>query len=435
MKLDTIIIGKNKYISFAFLIIFTLFLYGCGKKQDPNRTRITVSFWGAPQEIEIIEKIIADWETENPGVDVMLDHTPYSGYISKILTRIAGGTEPDIIACEVNLFPNFWGKDIFLDLNPYIQKDQDFKKEDFFQPMLERFTIDEAIYGIPRDTAPFACVFYNKELFDKAGLDYPNDDWNWYDLLDKARKLTIKNENGDIAQYGFYTWAWQNFIYSNSGAMVDNVDNPSEFMLDEIEAIEGLQFYVDLINKYEVSPSPMNLVKLGMGVEMMFKTQRLAMLGSGIWETPSLRTIKGFEWDVVMFPKGPSGLRAFGTGGTAYCVMKSTKHPDLAWQIVKALTSNEAQIGSAESGLAQPARIEVAQGNSWAKSKKPPINKGMLNEAVEYVIYDPFHPRWREIKELYIKEKMDLIYMGKITIQKAMEELDPKINKFLKSTN
>ncbi len=424
-----------KYIIFVLLTIFVLEFLGCSKKSDFEKTKITVSFWGSPEEIDIIEDIISKWEKKNQDIDVLLDHTPYSGYMSKILTRIAGGTEPDIIACEVNLFPNFWGKNVFLNLNPYIEKDSEFKKEDFFKDVIKRFTINNKIYGIPRDTAPYACIFYNKDIFDKAGVEYPSDDWNWFDLLKKAKKLTFKNEKGQITRYGFYTWAWQNFVYSNGGHLVDDIENPAEFMLDSEEALKGLEFYVDLILKHKVSPSPMSLVKLGMGVEMMFKTQRLAMLGSGIWETPALRDITNFDWDVAMFPKGPEGMRAFGTGGTAYCIMKSTKYPEIAWQIIKALTSKEANERLAESGLAQPARIKVAESEHWAGSEKLPKNKGMLNAAIKHVIYEPFISQWREIKELYIKEKLDLVYMGRLTVEKAMKELGPKINQILQEEN
>jgi len=422
--------------SFIVLLIFlSFFLYSCGKKQETEKINITVSFWGTPKEIEIINDIVSKWEEEHPDVEVLLDHTPYSGYISKVLTRIAGGTEPDVIACEVNLFPSLWGKDVFLNLSPYIREDSTFNKNSFFPEVIKRFTIDSKIYGIPRDTAPFACVFYNKKLFDEAGVEYPSDTWVWYDLLEKAKKLTVRTEKGEITQYGFYTWAWQNFVYCNGGRMVDNVNDPEEFTLDNFEAVEGLDFYVDLILEHEVSPSPMSLVNLGMGADMMFKTGRLAMLGSGIWETPSLREIRSFGWDVAMFPKGPDGARAFGTGGTAYCVMQSTEYPGVCWDVVKALTSEEAQVKLAESGLAQPARIEVAEGPHWAGSESPPQNKSMLNEAVKYVVYEPFHPRWREIKDLYIEEKLDLVYMGKLTVEEAMKEVDSAVNKILKSEN
>lgn len=421
----------GKLVFFVLIICIIFFSSGCTRQQSEGKSEITVSFWGSPKEIEIINEIVSEWEKEHHDVEVLLDHTPYSGYISKILTRIAGGTEPDIIACEVNLFPNFWGKDVFLDLNPYIKKDETFKVKDFFPDVIRRFTIDGKVYGVPRDTAPYACIFYNKKLFDKAGIEYPSDDWNWFDLLRVSKKLTLRDNKGQIEQYGFYTWAWQNFVYSNGGQIVDKVDNPSEFALAEDKALEGLKFYVDLIRKHKVSPSPMSLVNLGMGVEMMFKTQKLAMLGSGIWETPALRDIKDFEWDVVMFPKGPGGIRAFGTGGTAYCIMKSTEYPDLAWEIVKKLTSIKTSSRLAEAGLAQPARINVAKGEHWAKDDKPPKNKGMLNKAVEYVVYDPFSPSWREIKQLYIKEKLDLVYMGKLSVEKAMKELEPKINEIL----
>lgn len=418
------------------LAIGLLLCSGCGRKEPEPQTakmqKIRFAFWGTPEEIDIISTIIRDWEREHPDVDVILEHTPYGGYASKILTRIAGGDPPDIIAAEVSLFTNFWGKGIFLDLTDFVKEDEEFNLKDFFPQIVSHFTINGRIYGIPRDIAPFACIYYNKKIFDEAGVPYPTDDWSWDDLLRIAKKLTIYDEKGRVKRYGFYTWAWQNFVLSNGGGLVDDVKNPTQLLLDRPEAREGLQFYVDLILKHKVSPTPSALINMGMGVQMMFMTGKLAMFGSGIWETPILRKIKDFDWDVVMFPKGPTGIRRFATGGTAYCILRTCKDPKLAWEVVKALTSVEAMQKMAQTGLTQPARISVAEGPYWAGSEEKPLNKGMLNEAVKYVVFPPFHPKWREVEELLIKPELDLVFNGQETLDKALSKIVPKANKLLK---
>lgn len=416
------IIEKLSLITLVVLFLFTF--YGCARRDLTEEVpEIVVAFWGSPEEIDIISEVIRDWDSKRQDVRVTLDHTPYSGYVSKVLTQIAGRVAPDIMAIEVNVFPGFWARDVFLDLTPFIEKDEEFSLYEFFPDALERFTIDGRIYGIPRDTAPFACIYFNKRLFREAGICYPTDDWNWDDFLKKAKALTQRDEDGRITRHGFYTWAWENFVYSNKGRLVDSVENPTKITLNSPEAIEGLQFYVDLIKKYRIAPSPVGLVDLGMDVQMMFMTERLAMFGSGIWETPALRKIEDFEWDVVMFPKGPDGIRAFGTGGTGYSILKSTKHPELAWEVVKALTRDEAQIKLAKTGLAQPANREIAQGPYWGESPLPPKNKDMLNEAVGYVIYEPFHPRWSEIRHKYIVPQLDLVFLGIRSVEEAVEEI------------
>ena len=87
------------------------------------------------------------------------------GSLYKILTRIAGGAAPDIIATEVDYFVTFASKGVLENLNPYFESDPTgFSKEEFFDGIVSRFTRSEQLLAIPRDIAPFACVFYNKKL-------------------------------------------------------------------------------------------------------------------------------------------------------------------------------------------------------------------------------------------------------------------------------
>lgn len=406
-------------------------LAGCGKSATVSDGAIKVAYWGGPEEITIIQDLIADWQQAHPDIPVRLEHTPFSAYVSRLLTRMAGNVAPDIMAVEVNLFPSLWAKDAFLPLTPLIDQDAEFKLGDFFPEVVKRFTVNGQVYAIPRDTAPFACVYYNKRLFDEAGLKHPTDDWDWDDLLHASRQLTKKDAEGRITQYGFYAWAWQNFVYSNGGKLVDDLYRPTRSMFDDPRTIQGLQFYADLMNKEEVAPTPVALGNLAMGAQQLFMTQRVAMFSSGYWEVPMLRNIKDFEWDVVMFPKGPKGVRAFGTGGTGYAILKSSKQPALAWQVMKALTGEEGQRRLAHTGLTQPANQQIAEGPDFAQSPEQPANKAMLNEAVKHAVYEPFIGEWREISELIIAPELDLVLHGKKTAQAAAGVIVPKMNAML----
>ena len=422
--------------AFFFWVSALLLWPGCSPKpkalsKTTSEVEIKVAFWGSPEEIDIITQSLSKWQTEHPNIRVRFEHTPYTGYDSKILTRIAGGAAPDVIAAEVNYFVTFATRGVFLGLNSFIKEDKDFSFEDFFAPIIDRFTVGGQVYAIPRDVAPFACVFYNQDLFDAAHIPYPTDDWTWDDLLTKAKMLTKRDETGRAVQYGFYGWAWQNFIYGNGGALVDDVKAPTKTLLDDPKSIEGLQFYADLINQYRVMPTPTALANIGMDVDMMFASGRLAMFLSGIWETPALREKYSFHWNVAMFPKNKDGVRHFGSGGTGYGILHTSKHPREAWEVVKVLTSARVQGELAEKGLAQPSLRSVAAGDKWALSPLPPENKKMLNEAVNDIVFDPFHPKWREIEAKYILPEFDLLKAGKETAAQAAKKLVPKINQLL----
>ena len=412
----------------ALIAVLLSVCLGCGKSpRQSGATPITVAYWGGPEEIAIIQDLIANWQKRHPEVHVRLEHTPFSAYVSRLLTRLAGDVAPDIMAVEVNLFPSLWAKGAFLSLQPFVERDQEFQLRDFFPEVVERFTVNGEVYAIPRDTAPFACVYYNKRLFDEARLPYPTDEWTWNDLSRLSKQLT-KVEDGRVSRYGFYAWAWQNFIYSNGGKLVDDLYHPTRCLLGEPKAVEGLQFYADLMNKEQVAPTPVALGNLAMGAQQLFMTQRVAMFSSGYWEVPILRQIPDFSWDVVMFPKGPRGTRAFGTGGTGYCILKSTKHQDLAWEVLKALTGDEGQVRLAQTGLTQPANRRIAEGSAFALSSEPPANKAMLNRAVQYARYEPFISEWREILELQILPELDLVFHGQKTAKEAAAAIVPKVD-------
>ena len=132
-----------------------------------------------------------------------------------------------------------------------------------------------------------------------------------------------------------------------------------------------------------------------------------------------------------MFPKNNEGVRYFGSGGTGYGILRSSKYPKEAWEVVKALTSEPVQSELAERGLAQPSLRSVALGKHWAKSPLPPVNKKMLNEAVNYIVFDPFHTRLREIEAKFISPELDLLRSGKETAEEAVRKITPQINQLL----
>src|SRR3989338_5049249 len=88
----------------VWLLTFFIFTAGCGGVSgEKGITEVKVTFWGGPEEVDIITHSIEDWQKTHPEIKVTFEHTPYTGYDSKILTRIAGGAAPDIITTEVEI--------------------------------------------------------------------------------------------------------------------------------------------------------------------------------------------------------------------------------------------------------------------------------------------------------------------------------------------
>ena len=440
-----------KNIKWLLLFVCAAVLFAvvsCSKKADvPEKTAggvpVRVAIWGDTSEKEIITKTVDDWQKSHPHINVQLEHIPAGNYIDKVLTEIAGGNPPDIIFCEVNVFVTLFYKNALMDLMPLLGTDKSFDIKNFFPEVVARFTRDGKVFCIPRDTAPFACIYYNKNIFDKYKVPYPTGDWDMDKFIDTAKKLTFDEagkhpgeagfNDKKIACYGFWGWTWQNFVYSYGGQLVDDINNPTKCLLGEKPAIDGMQAFVDLSYKYGVSPKPDALSNSGMSINQLFSMGKLAMYQSGIWDTPGLKRSVGdkFDWDIAMFPKGPSGKRGFGTGGSGYAILKACKNPKEAWEVVKCLSGDAGQEMLADTGLAQPANQNIASGKHWAGSIGAPKNKGMLNQAVKYVYYEPFHPLWREASDKFINQQVDLIIHKQLPVEEGMKRTAAKVDALL----
>ncbi|HJT25541.1 MAG TPA: sugar ABC transporter substrate-binding protein, partial [bacterium] len=317
-------------------VVLTLSLYGCSSNSG---TVIHISSWGTPEENQILSDLITDYNKAHPGITVQLDRIPFNEYVTKLLTQVAGGEAPDVIFVEVNNFVDLYLRGALESLNPYIQADH-MDLSGYYPQVVDRFTVDSQTYVIPRDTAPIGVIYYNKKMFDEAGVPYPTDDWDWATFVADGKKLMKASASGKVTRWGFIDeWplfdAW---VYDAGGSFADNVKHPTKWTFaTDPDTEKGIQFRADLMNKYKFMLPPASLSAMGgMGTSDMFVNGQVAMYLSGLWPTPRFRQqIKDFKWDVVMLPKNNTGFRAFSTGGSGYGILKISKHKKEAWDLIK----------------------------------------------------------------------------------------------------
>ena len=194
-------------------------------------------------------------------------------------------------------------------------------------------------------------VYYNKRLFDRFNVAYPDESWTWDTFIDAGKRLTV-DEDGDGAKefFGAANFPRQVFVRSFGG---EEFGPDGEFLLDRPESIEGLRLYIDLINKHGVFPSPSETRT--QAPQQMFETGRLAMFCLGIWSVPSFRRIDRFEWDIAIMPSGPRQVTAV----TAI---------ELATAVATAMTTT--RIGGPRAAIAGSAAA-ASWYSSMARSKKP----------------------------------------------------------------
>jgi ABC-type branched-subunit amino acid transport system substrate-binding protein len=206
-------------------------------------------------------------------------------------------------------------------------------------------TADGGQYGLPRDLNTII-LFYNKTMFDAAGIAYPDESWDWAKLVEAGKQLT-KDTDGDgtVDQWGFYTETtdmenyWSSLVWQNGGDIIS--EDRTKTLLGTPEAAGGIQFLQDLIYKEKVMAEPALFAETGDA----FEQGKAAMEANGSWLVPTHTAASaelGFTFGLAPLPSGPAG-RFTSVNPTGAVVYQGSKAPDAAWEFVKYLASPAAQ--------------------------------------------------------------------------------------------
>jgi multiple sugar transport system substrate-binding protein len=423
---------KRTAVLMAVILLVSCLPMGCSK--GPKGPQLRCIGWGGIEEAIILQKAVDEFKKVHPGVEVRMERAVFGEYISKILTQFSAGMAPDVMCVNAEQMPAFATRGVFLDLKPFVDKDPSIRLKDFYPEAIDHYTYQGTLTALPRDIAPIAVVYYNVDKFKKAGLSLPQDDWTTEQFLQTAKKLTKKDAAGKITQFGFVDdWPiWDVWVYAFGGRLADSEKRPTRCLLDSAEAAAGVQFRGDLIYKHKVLPSPSAMTAMGgLGNSDLFMNGTAAMYFNGIWSTPKLREIKDFKWDAVMFPRGPGKKRAIPLSAAGYSVVKGTKNPELAYELVKFLAGETGQRFMAATGLTQPALRTLAKSPVFLDGL-PPKSKGFLVDAVKHGHFQPMDPNVAEWYQM-VGSALDRVWTGDETAVTALSKVTQTINmKFYK---
>ena len=386
---------------------------------------ITYSIWGDPAEITNQQAVVDAFHAANPKITIKVTVSDWDTYWDKLQTGIAGGDAPDVFAMDGPLFPDYQSRDVLLDLKPYIDK-SGYDLGQLADQAVGDFTTESGQFGLPRDLNVIA-LFYNKAMFDAAGVAYPDDTWDWAKLVENARKLT-KDTNGDgkPEQWGFYTETsdmenyWSSLVWQNGGDII--ATDKKSTLLGTDQAVGGLQFLQDLIWKEKVMPEPPLFAEVGDA----FEQGKAAMEANGSWQVPTFLAA-GIQLGIAPLPKGPSG-RATSINPTGAVVYKGSKNPDAAWEFVKYLASPPAQTKLMELKASLPANKEVLAGPYSASFDGAKV----MADAVAYAKIKPSFKGYDEFTTELQNELNDNVFNApNKTVRQAIDELLPKLNEIL----
>ena len=351
---------------------------------------ITYMMWGAPEELQVWQAIVDDFQAANPNIKVNVDVSDWDSYWTKLNTLFAGGTPPDVFAMDAPLYLDWQSRGVLLNLQPYIKPGF---FESFYPQTLQAYKVSDGYYGLPRDFQTIA-VFYNKEMFDAAKVPYPSPDWTMADLRATAKKLTLDtNGDGKIDQYGFHTdlWDmelfWSEAIWANGGSIIS--DDHIKTLIGEPAARTAWEF-IDSMVKDGTLPGPTTAEQYGGD---LFQAKVAAMTTIGHWAVPGY-VQAGIKIGVAPIPKGSAG-NATSVNSAGFVISKSSKNPDAAWKFVEFALSEAGQTRLAQLGFAIPVLKKIAESDAYLKQPGD-LDQKLFLDALQYAHTKPVFKGYEE---------------------------------------
>ncbi|HEY0868165.1 MAG TPA: sugar ABC transporter substrate-binding protein [Fimbriimonas sp.] len=311
-----------------------------GVVRSDRPVELEMSVWGMPWENDLYTKIyIPEFERQNPDIKVRFHH--FEDYGNRILLSHAGGIAPDVIRQNLDFSMGWIRRGMNLPLDRYIDGPDGIDRKDFIPILWDGLRFEGKTYGVPQDINILA-LFYNKDLFDRAGMAYPDENWTWSDLKRANERLT-QDADGDGhpdvigLDFAWGSFTFRPFVYQAGGKFWN--EDGDRTVIDSPESIEALAFYRTLMQKYTLTRS--NSQRGGLGPDKFFEAGKVAIYVDGSWRTPSLKkNAPKLRFGVAPMPRGKKPMSV--SSSCFWAVSSQTKNPEAAWKLVKFLSSKEA---------------------------------------------------------------------------------------------
>ena len=382
--------------------------------------RISFMFFGDAAERTAYERLAAEFMRRHPDIHVTALHIPGQGdYRKRLGIDFAAGTPADVVLLNYRRYGAFAAKGALEPLGPYLERSRMINERDFYAQAIEPFRWQGTITCIPQNLSSLV-VYYNKDLFARAGVPPPTPDWTWDDFLHAARTLTRDTKGaGRVDQYGLGTevslFRVAPFIWQNGGEIVDNTQAPTRLTLDASRARDAIQWFVELQTKHHVTPDAVE--EKAESSESRFLNGRLGMFLNSRRGVPTYRTIKGFDWDVAPLPRRHQ--RAGILHADAYCVPKVSKAKAAAWTFVEFANSADGQRAIASTGRTVPSLRLLAESPAFLDPEARPRNSRVFLHEVPSIRAVPVTAGWVDVEDL-AGEELARAYYGRATVDEAI---------------
>lgn len=428
----------KKHSKFSALILTALFcassIIGCGSDSksslDSNKTttnleessteqvNLTFSIWDSNQKTAM-ENIAKAFTKENPNITVTVEVTPWDQYWTKLQASATGGTMPDVFWMHPEKIYDYVDGSMLMDMTDRI-KSSELDLANYPEFINGDFNVNDKQYGIPKDYSTVG-LWYNKDIFDAAGIAYPDDTWTWDTWMDTAAKLTNKDKGiyGMLAPCNGQNY-YYNLIWQNGSDIISQDEKDS--LYDDPKTIAAIQYATSFIEK-GYSPTTSDFANTT--ADQYFESGKAAMITAGSWMTGEYLAVDGLNCDVAPMPKGTQ--RGSICGGMGYSIAANTKHPEESWKFMEFLAGEEANLIQSKSGAA----ISAYKGTQepWVAGFST-IDAQVFVDASEYG-YSSQYCSSRDDWSTVETDMMTQIFSGTLEVKDGCKQLADTIQQIL----
>lgn len=358
--------------------LLALFLSGCGDGEHAQRV-VRVSNWlnaaVNPAFLSLERTFEREFEANHPGVRLISEPIPGPGrYAPKLLLAHLAGSVPDAGYLDAASEAVFINNGVVADLMPFIRADPEFSLDDYFPEIVDTFRRGDKLYAVPLDFTPMV-IFYNKRIFEAAGVAEPRDGWTFDDFRAACAKLKAARQGG--APVVEFPLAFENvmpfwicWIWNGGGDVLTPDGRHAVGALDSPPTIDAFCNLIALMFRDHYAPSLIESAAAGVD---MFRARRAAMDMKGHWMLLDYRA-DGLDVGVVSIPTMlPRPVTVVYQSGLM--VMSRAAEPELGWEYVKYMTGESVQTRRVASGLAISANRKAA-----AKYANSPLEQAFLRQ-------------------------------------------------------
>ncbi|WP_163537430.1 sugar ABC transporter substrate-binding protein [Gracilibacillus sp. YIM 98692] len=445
---------KNLSVLFSLVVVLVLFVAGCtnnsptaeNSSSDENDTSnskeeqvtINLGYYSGGKSDEKMQELIDRFMDQHPNIKITTQSAPYGQFFQKLDTQIAADEAPDVWLSDGVLVMKYAERGAVKDLTDWINRD--LEKEDYYGLDFNK-DADGKYWGVPQGIQ-IGALYYNKDHFDKAGVEYPSEDWTWEDLKEAAAKLTLDASNKkpkdegfnseNIQQFGLtffsITEGWFSVLKSYGGGILD--DSLNQSIINTEENKQAFEWMVDGMDSGIITdPADLKSFQSPMAV---FPSGSAAMR-IGIYARVLAANEAGLNYDVTLLPKGPDGKRFSPVIANSWVINDSAndKKAKAAWEWVKYwATEDEVQKEWAALGEAVPVKKSVANSEIFLNSSDTPENKEAFLESFDFAGTLDTNAVWGEWVAKF-NEHAQRAFLQETTIDEALENADKEVQEIL----